>query len=233
MKIGIIGAMNEEITELKELMTNINEKKVSGLTFFEGKLCGKEVVLVESGIGKVNAAISTTLLINEFKVEKIIFTGVAGAVNPNVNVTDIVIGTDLVESDMDVTAGGNYKLGEIPRMKNSNFKPDPYLFTIAHSVAIKLFGENKVFTGRIISRDEFVASTEKVNKLREIFNAECVEMEGAAVAHVCEILNTPFVILRSISDKADNEAGMTFDEFVKIAAKNSKLIVEGILNSLK
>lgn len=233
MKIGIIGAMNEEITELKELMTNINEKKVSGLTFFEGKLCGKEVVLVESGIGKVNAAISTTLLINEFKVEKIIFTGVAGAVNPNVNVTDIVIGTDLVESDMDVTAGGNYKLGEIPRMKNSNFKPDPYLFTIAHSVAVKLFGENKVFTGRIISRDEFVASTEKVNKLREIFNAECVEMEGAAVAHVCEILNTPFVILRSISDKADNEAGMTFDEFVKIAAKNSKLIVEGILNSLK
>ncbi len=233
MRIGIIGAMNEEITELKELMTNINEKKVSGLTFFEGKLCGKEVVLVESGIGKVNAAISTTLLINEFKVEKIIFTGVAGAVNPNVNVTDIVIGTDLVESDMDVTAGGNYKLGEIPRMKNSNFKPDPYLFTIAHSVAIKLFGENKVFTGRIISRDEFVASTEKVNKLREIFNAECVEMEGAAVAHVCEILNTPFVILRSISDKADNEAGMTFDEFVKIAAKNSKLIVEGILNSLK
>lgn len=233
MKIGIIGAMNEEITELKELMTNINEKKVSGLTFFEGKLCGKEVVLVESGIGKVNAAISTTLLINEFKVEKIIFTGVAGAVNPNVNVTDIVIGTDLVESDMDVTAGGNYKLGEIPRMKNSNFKPDPYLFTIAHSVAVKLFGENKVFTGRIISRDEFVASTEKVNKLREIFNAECVEMEGAAVAHVCEILNTPFIILRSISDKADNEAGMTFDEFVKIAAKNSKLIVEGILNSLK
>lgn len=233
MKIGIIGAMNEEITELKELMTNINEKKVRGLTFFEGKLCGKEVVLVESGIGKVNAAISTTLLINEFKVEKIIFTGVAGAVNPNVNVTDIVIGTDLVESDMDVTAGGNYKLGEIPRMKNSNFKPDPYLFTIAHSVAVKLFGENKVFTGRIISRDEFVASTEKVNKLREIFNAECVEMEGAAVAHVCEILNTPFVILRSISDKADNEAGMTFDEFVKIAAKNSKLIVEGILNSLK
>lgn len=233
MKIGIIGAMHEEIVELKELMVNIKERKISNLTFFEGELCGKEVVLTESGIGKVNAALSTTLLINEYKTEKIIFTGVAGAVNPEVNVTDIVIGTDLVESDMDVTAGGNYKLGEIPRMKNSYFKPDSYLFDLAKSAAIKLFGEKKVFLGRIISRDEFVASEEKVKKLNEIFSADCVEMEGAAVAHVCEVLNIPFVVIRSISDKADNEAGMTFDEFVKIAAKNSKLIVEEILNSMK
>lgn len=233
MKIGIIGAMHEEIVELKELMVNIKERKISNLTFFEGELCGKEVVLTESGIGKVNAALSTTLLINEYKTEKIIFTGVAGAVNPEINVTDIVIGTDLVESDMDVTAGGNYKLGEIPRMKNSYFKPDSYLFDLAKSAAIKLFGEKKVFLGRIISRDEFVASEEKVKKLNEIFSADCVEMEGAAVAHVCEVLNIPFVVIRSISDKADNEAGMTFDEFVKIAAKNSKLIVEEILNSMK
>lgn len=229
MKIGIIGAMSEEIAELKNSISKLKEKKINDLLFYEGILLGKEIVLVESGIGKVNAAISTTLLINEFKVEKIIFTGVAGAVNENISVTDIVIGSDLVESDMDVTAGGNYKLGEIPRMKNSNFKPDPYLFTLAKTVAIKLFGETKVFTGRIISRDEFVASSEKVKKLRDIFNADCIEMEGAAVAHVCEILNIPFVVIRSISDKADNEAGMTFNEFVKIAAKNSKLIVENML----
>ena len=134
---------------------------------------------------------------------------------------------------MDVTAGGNYKLGEIPRMKNSNFKADPYLFTLADSVATKLFGTERVYKGRIISRDEFVASSEKVKKLREVFEAECVEMEGAAVAHVCEVLNIPFIVLRSISDKADDEAGMTFDEFVKIAAKNSKSIVEGILSIIK
>jgi len=113
MKIGIIGAMHEEIVELKTSMTDINEIEISNLKFYEGKLCSKDVILVESGIGKVNAAISTTLLISNFKVDKIIFTGVAGAVNPDIKVTDIVIATDLVESDMDVTAGGNYKLGEI------------------------------------------------------------------------------------------------------------------------
>ena len=233
MKIGIIGAMHEEIMELKNSMTDINEIQISNLKFYEGKLCSKDIILVESGIGKVNAAISTTLLISQFKVEKIIFTGVAGAVNPKIKVTDIVIGTDLVESDMDVTAGGNYKLGEIPRMKSSNFKADPYLFNLAESVAIKLFGSDKVHKGRIISRDEFVASSEKVNKLREIFSAECVEMEGAAVAHVCEVMNIPFIVIRSISDKADDEAGMSFDEFVKIAARNSKSIVEGILSIIK
>ena len=143
MKIGIIGAMHEEIVELKSSMTDINEIEISNLKFYEGKLCSKDVVLVESGIGKVNAAISTTLLISNFKVDKIIFTGVAGAVNPDIKVTDIVIATDLVESDMDVTAGGNYKLGEIPRMKSSNFKADPYLFTLAESVAKKLFGNRR------------------------------------------------------------------------------------------
>lgn len=233
MKIGIIGAMHEEIVELKNSMTAINEVQINNLKFYEGKLCSKDIVLVESGIGKVNAAISTTLLISIFKVDKIIFTGVAGAVNPNIKVTDIVIATDLVESDMDVTAGGNYKLGEIPRMESSYFKADPYLFTLAESVATKLFGTEKVHKGRIISRDEFVASSEKVKKLKEIFEAECVEMEGAAVAHVCEVMNIPFIVLRSISDKADDEAEMTFDEFVKVAAKNSKSIVEGILSIIK
>ena len=143
MKIGIIGAMNEEIIELKSSMTNIKEIEISNLKFYEGKLLAKDVVLVESGIGKVNATISTTLLISNFKVDKIIFTGVAGAVNPEIKVTDIVIGTDLIESDMDVTAGGNYKLGDIPRMKTSNFKADPYLFTLAENVATKLFGAEK------------------------------------------------------------------------------------------
>ena len=140
MKIGIIGAMHEEIVELKTSMTDINEIEISNLKFYEGKLCSKDVVLVESGIGKVNAAISTTLLVSNFKVDKIIFTGVAGAVNPDIKVTDIVIATDLVESDMDVTAGGNYKLRRNSiECKSSNFKADPYLFTLADSVATKTF----------------------------------------------------------------------------------------------
>ena len=221
MKIGIIGAMHEEIIELKSSMTDINEIEISNLKFYEGKLYSKDVVLVESGIGKVNAAISTTLLISNFKVDKIIFTGVAGAVNPDIKVTDIVIATDLVESDMDVTAGGNYKLGEIPRMKSSNFKADPYLFTLADSVATKLFGTEKVHKGRIISRDEFVASSEKVKKLREIFEAECVEMEGAAIAQATHSIGLPFMVIRAMSDTASHDANVTFDEFILEAGKRS------------
>ena len=115
MKIGIIGAMNEEVVELKAVMSDIKSEKIGNLEFFNGKLLGKDVVLVEGGIGKVNAAICATLIINHFKVDKVLFTGVAGGVNPNINIGDIVIGNDLIEHDFDSTAFG-YELGQIPRM---------------------------------------------------------------------------------------------------------------------
>lgn len=229
--IGIIGAMNEEVIQLKEIMLIEENRKIGGYEFFKGRLYEKEIVLVECGIGKVNASICATLLINEFKVERIFFTGVAGALNPKIDIGDIVISTDLLEYDFDVTSFG-YEPGVIPRMKDSKFKSDERMIEIAKNSAIEQFGENRVWIGRIVSGDQFVASVDKIKWLRDTFNGECTEMEGAAVAHVCYLLNTPFVIIRSISDKANHDANMNYDEFVKIAAENSKLIIEGVLKKI-
>ena len=226
MKIGIIGAMNEEVVELKAVMSDIKSENIGNLEFFDGKLLGKDVILVEGGIGKVNAAICATLMINHFKVDKVLFTGVAGGVNPDINIGDIVIG-----HDFDSTAFG-YELGQIPRMDTYIFKADQQLIDIAYDVAEKEFGKSKVCVGRIVSGDEFVASVERIKWLRDTFKADCTEMEGAAVAHVCHVFNMPFLIIRAISDKANHDAKVDFPEFVKLAAKNSKTIIEGILNRL-
>lgn len=231
MLVGIIGAMHEEIIELKSVMEDLKEEKVINLTFFTGKLRGKDVVLVEGGIGKVNASVCTTLLIDHFKVDKLIFTGVAGGVNPSIKVGDIVISTDLMEHDFDCTAFGDAH-GVIPRMDTSVFKADEKLVEIAKEVALEEFDKDRVRTGRVVSGDQFIASVEKVKWLNETFNAECTEMEGAAVAHVCYMFNTPFVVLRAISDNANHDGAMDFAEFTKLAAKNSKLIVEGMLDRI-
>lgn len=231
MIIGIIGAMNEEIIELKSVIKEISEENIGNLLFYKGILEGKNVVLVESGIGKVNAAICATIMKEHFDVDKILFTGVAGGVNPDINIGDIVIGEDLVEHDVDCTTFG-YELGQIPRMKTLSFKGDDNLVAIAYDTAVEKFGNSKVWKGRIVSGDQFIASNEKIKWLRDTFNAYCTEMEGASVAHVCYTLNVPFVIIRAISDKANHEANVDYGEFVKVAAKNSKTIVEGILRKI-
>lgn len=231
MRIGIIGAMNEEVIELKNIMTDIQVEKIGNLEFFKGNLLNKEVILVEGGIGKVNAAICATLMIEHFKVSKVLFTGVAGGTNPDINIGDIVIGVDQIEHDFDSTAFG-YTLGQIPRMDTYIFEADRELVDLAYSVAVEKFGREKVRKGRIVSGDEFVASVEKIKWLRDTFNADCTEMEGAAVAHVCHVFKMPFLIIRAISDKANHDAKVDFPEFVKLAAKNSKTIIEGILERI-
>lgn len=231
MKIGIIGAMNEEIIELKAVMKDIKEEKIGNLNFFTGKLENKDVVLVECGIGKVNAAICTTLLKEHFGISKLFFTGVAGGVDPRIDIADIVIGTDLIEHDFDCSAFG-YELGKIPRMEEFKFKCDEDLVKIAYDVAVDTFGKDRVWKGRIVSGDQFVASVEKIKWLKDTFDAYCTEMEGASVAHVCYTLGVPFVIIRAISDKANHEAKVDYPEFVKVAAKNSKTIIEGMLKKI-
>lgn len=232
MKIGIIGAMHEEVVELLADMKEYRCEAVGNLKFYEGTLKGREVVLVECGIGKVNAAMCATLIIEKFKVDQVIFTGVAGGVNPEIEIGDIVISTELIEHDFDCSAFG-MNLGIIPRMDRSIFEGDKELVELAEKVALEKFGKAKVWLGRVLSGDQFVASHEKIKWLREYYNGECTEMEGASVAHVCYLLNTPFVVIRAVSDKANSDAQVDFKEFTILAAKNSKIIIEGMLQDGK
>jgi adenosylhomocysteine nucleosidase len=201
------------------------------MNFYIGRLESKNIVLVRCGIGKVNAAICTQILISRFNVTHIINTGVAGAIHEKLDVGDIVISSDVIEHDFDATDFG-YKLGEIPRLDTYIFKADKTLIDIAYKASKSENSKHKTFIGRILSGDVFVASHEKKNYLWENFKGYCTEMEGAAIGHTCYLNTTPFVIIRSISDKADNSAHVNFSEFLHEAAKNSSGIVRSILNHI-
>jgi adenosylhomocysteine nucleosidase len=230
MIIGIIGAMEEEVSIVKNEMNVERIEKKAGMEFFKGKFLGKEVVVVKSGIGKVNAAVCTQILIDDFNVDMVINTGVAGAVHDDINPGDVVVSTDLVHHDVDATVFG-YELGQIPRMKDMAFKADEKLAELAFASAEKL-NEYKVFKGRIITGDQAIASAEKKKFFKEKFNAFAVEMEGAAIGQTCYINNIPFVVIRSISDRADGNADMDYNTFIDIAIKNSIVILTNMLNSL-
>ncbi len=221
--IGLIGAMEEEITLVKEVMSDISVLEFAGLVFYTGKINDTSLVVVRSGIGKVNAAMCTQILIDKFDVECIINIGVAGAIADDLAIGDIVISTELIEHDFDVTAFG-HKKGIIPRMDTSVFMADIDLIEKAMMAARDLDG---VFVkkGIIVSGDIFVSSVELKDTLQTDFKADCAEMEGAAIAHVCLLNKMPFLVIRSMSDKANGEAPANFDDFVIESAKNSKKLI--------
>ncbi len=234
MKLGIIGAMDVEIELLRDDMELEKVVHKANIDFYQGDLLGREIVLVKSGVGKVNAAICTQILIDKFDVDGIIFTGVAGAIDSKLDVEDIVISTDLVQHDVDATAFGNRRLGEIPGLDRVTFPADEEMIKLAQKIGEEVTKDEgiKVITGRILSGDQFVSSQSKVLELKEKFDGYCTEMEGAAVAQVAFLNEKPFVVIRSISDKADEEADISFEEFVKVAASNSYKIVRGMVNKL-
>lgn len=231
MTIGIIGAMNEEIEALLNGMTDIQKEIKAEIEYYKGVFNGLDVVVCKSGVGKVNASICTQILIDRFQVSKILFTGVAGAVNPELNIGDIVISIDCMQHDMDATALG-FKQGEIPFMDRYIFQADEALIQLASRVSNEEVNNQSIVKGRVLSGDQFVANREKVRQLFEQFEGTCTEMEGAAVAQVCSMNHVPFVIIRSISDKADGSADRNFLEFVKYAADNSYKIIVGMLERL-
>ena len=230
-RIGIIGAMDEEVDILVELMDIKETIEKASLKFYKGTLEGKDIVLVRCGIGKVNSALCTQILISEFDVDAIVNTGVAGALHSELDVQDIVISTDAIQYDVDTTAFGDPK-GTIPRMESSVFVADEKLINAAYESSVKESKSNKVFKGRVATGDIFISSKELKDELVNDFNAYCGEMEGGAIAHVCTLNKVPFVIIRAMSDKADGSADVTYDEFVKVAAHNSKDIVLNMLKAL-
>lgn len=229
--IGIIGAMEEEVIALRRKMQVQETHAIASMEFYEGMIGAVKVILVRCGIGKVNAAICTQILIDKFEANYIINTGVAGGLHPDINIGDIVISSDTVEHDMDVTAFGHGK-GVIPRMDRSFFEADEMLVNAAKKAADALDGDQKSFIGRIASGDQFVSSMRVKEDIYSTFTAYCAEMEGAAIAHTCYLNQVPFVVIRAISDKADQSAEVNFDEFVNLAARNASRMIEGMITSI-
>lgn len=228
MIIGIIGAMEEEVTRLKEAMQIEETLEYASMNFCKGILCGKEVVVVKSGIGKVNAGICAQILVDKFGVEVLINTGIAGSLDSSIDIGDIVISTDLVEHDMDATIFGD-PIGQIPRMDTFSFPAEPVLVEKAKAANIEANPDIKTFAGRIVSGDQFVSSAEVKEKLVANFHAKCTEMEGAAIAHAAYLNKVSCVIIRAISDKADNSATMDYPTFEKKAIEHSVRLVQNLL----
>ena len=220
--IGIIGAMKEEVVILKGLIKDQKVEKIMHVEFTIGMMHGKEVVLLESGIGKVNVAIATTLLLEKFPVNYIINTGSAGGIEADAEVGDVVISESVAYHDVDVTGFG-YKWGQVPGLP-AEFKSDVDLVLKVEEV-LRSVGV-KYFKGQIVTGDVFVNRPEQMVNIKENFsNAIALEMEAAAVAQVCHIADIPFVVVRALSDIAGKDSEISFDEFLANAAVVSSWMV--------
>ncbi|WP_078552704.1 5'-methylthioadenosine/S-adenosylhomocysteine nucleosidase [Bacillus alkalicellulosilyticus] len=230
MKIGIIGAMDEEVELLKSKLSNREDTSIAGCEFHSGQINGQEVVILKSGIGKVNAAVGTTLLIQLHKPDAIINTGSAGGFNENLKVGDIVISTEIRYNDVDATVFG-YEFGQVPRMP-AYFEPDESLIETAKRCAQDV-GVHSV-EGLVLSGDSFMSDHELVKILKQRFSEpQCAEMEAGAIAQVCHQFKVPFVIIRSLSDIAGTEAKISYDQFLETASVNSANLVLLMVENLK
>lgn len=216
--IGIIGAMEEEIAKLKSIMEKVEIEKIAGIEFYCGEIVGKPVIVVRSGIGKVNAAACTQILADKFNVDTVINTGIAGSLRNEINIGDIVLSTDAVNHDMNVEGFG-YPRGQVPGMDVFAFPTDENLRKQAKSICEKYIDVG-VHEGRILSGDVFVSDRRIKGDLQRTFGGFCTEMEGAAIAQVSYLNNIKCLIIRSISDKADDSASVDYPEFEKQAIKN-------------
>lgn len=229
--IGIIGAMEEEVASLKKEMEIEQTVERAGMTFIQGKLSGKDVVVVRSGIGKVNMGICAQILVDRFEVDTLINTGVAGSLDAAIDIGDIVISTDAVQHDVDVTALGD-PVGQIPRMDTFAFPADEKLVELAVDVNKEVNPDIHTFTGRVVSGDQFISEKSVKDRLVNVFAGKCAEMEGAAMAQAAYLNKVSYVIIRAISDKADNSANMDYPTFEKQAIVHSVRLVRGLLERM-
>lgn len=229
--IGIIGAMDEEVSRLKDAMEGVSIVKKAGMEFYKGRLSGKQAVVVRSGIGKVNAGICTQILVDDYHVDAVINTGVAGSLRNEINIGDIVLSTDALYHDMDATGFG-YDPGVIPRMEESIFKASEELRSVAKKVCAQVNPEIGTFEGRVVSGDQFISDRDVKERITGQFGGYCTEMEGAAIAHTAWLNDVPFLIIRAISDKADHSATMDYGEFEVKAIEHTVRLVTGIMEQI-
>ena len=224
-KIGIIGAMDVEVERLKADMTVTRQITKAQMHFCEGTLKNQPVVVVRSGIGKVNAAVCTQILVDEFGVDAVINTGIAGSLNAQIDIGDIVISTDVLHHDMDAVNFG-YAPGQIPQMEVFSFVADEPMAELAEKVCHQVNPEIKVFR---VSGDQFISDRATKDRITEQFHGFCTEMEGAAIAQAAYLNQIPFIVIRAISDKADDSASEDYPTFEKKAVEHSVRLVEGFL----
>lgn len=233
-KIGIIGAMEVEINFLRKLMADDSKKTEAGsVTFYEGKIHGLDVVLVRSGVGKVNAALCAQRLVLQFGCTAVINTGIAGAMAHGLTVLDFVVSTDAIYHDLNATGFG-YKRGQVPQMPVFSFEADAKMIEAAKKAfaASELAKSHKLIEGRIATGDQFVSDRDYKAFITSEFSPACVEMEGAAIAHACYLNKVPFVILRCMSDTADDSGCSDYSFNESSAAEMSAQVVEKMISLL-
>ncbi|MCU1795600.1 5'-methylthioadenosine/S-adenosylhomocysteine nucleosidase [Pectobacterium polaris] len=229
MKVGIIGAMEQEVTLLRDRIENRQTFQRAGCEIYTGQINGVDVALLKSGIGKVSAALGTTLLLEHSKPDVVINTGSAGGLAPTLNVGDIVVSDEVRYHDADVTAFG-YEPGQMAGCPAA-FLADEKLIALAQEVIAEL--QLNAVRGLVVSGDAFINGAEPLTRIRTTFpKAIAVEMEATAIAHVCHQFAVPFVVVRAISDVADKASHLSFDEFLSVAAQQSTRMVEAILAKL-
>ncbi len=230
--IGIIGAMDQEVALLKKAMNVEKIEKKASMEFYSGTLEGREAVVVKSGVGKVNAAVCAQILADCFNADMLINTGVGGSLRAEINIGDIVVSTDVIQHDMDATGLG-YEPGDIPMLGIREFKADEHLRTLIAETCRSVNPEISVYEGRVVSGDQFVADDDVKERLTKMFDSPyCAEMEGGAIAQTAWLNGIPFVIIRAISDKADNSAFMDYEEFEEKAIEHSVKLIKAVMPAL-
>lgn len=240
---AILGALDAEIALLEDNLTGREESAIEGIRFITGEMKGRSIVLARTGVGKVNAAMIATLLIEHFRPSEVIFTGVAGGINPDLRPGDIVIAAKTVQHDLGMLSPDGFEnwgvKNPVSGERNPTFFPaDPRLLTLAEMsakyVSLEKFTTKmpEIIKGVVVTGDMFVASSAKKKELRKDLQADAVEMEGAAVAQICWQQDVPCLVIRSLSDSADEHARLDFEDFYKIAARNSAQLVTELIGRL-
>lgn len=231
MKVGVIGAMEKEASLIQEQLANKKEETIAGMRFVLGTLGNHEVICVQSGVGKVNAGVCASLLIDHYKVEALINTGIAGSLNNDLHIGDVVISKDACYHDVNATVFG-YSEGEIPGMKTLAFEGDKDLIQKIKKCIDEHVQDIHCLIGRVVSGDQFISDAKVKEEIKETFHGDCCEMEGAAIAQTAYLFKTPFVILRFISDQADGSDVKDYIEFESEAAEHSAAILIEVLKNL-